>query len=124
MDSTTRANVKSLFYTGYKVAACIPAAWIVLFFGFVLRARLFHPNCFSHNDSREIAMPLHHFLTFWGFILTFWSWPVTFLLTVALFFQERWLTLSKYVFVFLAGALGFCFLAFADAFGLVGWFLE
>ncbi|MGI4864868.1 MAG: hypothetical protein ACRYFZ_13170 [Janthinobacterium lividum] len=124
MDSATRAELKRVFYTGYKVLACFPAAWLLLFLGFVLRAKLFYPDYFLRNDPKELAMPLHHFLTFWGLVLTFWFSPATFLLTVALFFQARWLALSKYVFLFLLSALGFYFLVFTDAFDLVSWFLD
>lgn len=124
MDSATRADLKKVFHTGYKVLACIPAAWLLLFSGFVLRAKLFYPAGFLLTDPKELAMPLHHFLAFWGLVLTFWFSPATFSLTVALFFKARWLALSRYVFLFLLGSLGFCFLVFADIFGLVSWFLD
>ena len=124
MDNVTRAELKGLFYTSYKALACIPATWLLLFAGFILRIKLLYPAYAFHSDPKELAMPIHHSLAFWGLVLTFWSLPVTFLLTLALFPRMRWLALSSYVFLFLLGALGFCLLVLADIFNLVNWFLD
>ena len=124
MDNATRAKLKGLFYAGYKVLACIPAAWLLLFFGLILRIKLIYPTYAFNVDPDYLGMSFHRALIYMGFLVAFLSIPATFLLTLTLLPKNRWFALRWYILLFLISSCCCWYWVFIDPFGLMTWFLD